>query len=799
VIYGDETVVFFELYVPRCALLYGMTNAAGTCLSVLGTTGTRKCFNGRKTCQSLSTYTPTETVTLRFSRSQEGIEQYGPVIPSLQDVSISPLVLNLAGMNDQAAPFGQRETVSVSLDDHLYSDLQTDKYRLERYSGAAQSSGIGYDPSERGTFWGKFLARNPYYLNMPCAIRTGVIGQPLASMRVQNYLLTRIDGPNDGQVKLALKDLFSLVEARKAVAPKPSQGRLQADITNVAGSATLIPGGVGATYGVAGYVRIGSECMAYTRVGDVLTLTQRNALNTQAAAHSTDDAVQEVLTFISQRVHDIAFNLVTSYTTLPAASINYASWATAAASLINLYTAYITTPTPVADLIGELEQQAGFSLWPDVVDNTVHFKALVASTPAITVDDASWIVDGSLSMKRDDAKRASLFAVYYGQIDPTKSLTEETNFRSRVLSLDSTGNFSSDSTRKVFSRWIPQFGRNSAQSCGDRLLAMFTVPPLEAKFKHHALQSGELALADLFYLSTAEIQDDIGAISTVTMAPISIALGEEEDTIGAQEVRFAQPLDPAAERTIYIDASAQNLNLRSVFDSLYPPPTGVETVTFEVSTTIRVGSSSTSSPAIRKGTWPVGCVVKLRVMPGARVQGKGGVGGHGAGDGAPFAVSNATAGEMGGPAVDTDGAVLIIDNQGEIWAGGGGGGGGASREFADWYAGGGGGGGAGSDVGPGGSPSYNYSVDSSASNPQYGSNGTTEAGGSGGLGGHDAFYNEYGGNGGNGGGPGLDGTAGTAASNVGGALAGGGLKGNYIVGNAFVTWLTLGDRRGGVA
>jgi hypothetical protein len=799
VIYGDETVCFFELYVPRCALSY----ATSPCAAVLGTTGTHKCFNTRKSCQDIAHFTPTETVTLRFSRQQQSIEQYN-VIPSLQDLSITPLVLNLAGMNEHSSAFGQRETVTVLLDDHLHSDIGgLDKYRLERYSGAAITGGVGYDPYTRGTFWGKFLARNPYYVNMQCAVRIGKIGQALSDMRVQHYIVTRIDGPNDGQVRITLKDVFSLVEDKKAVCPLPSKGRLNAGITTGSGSATLAPAGIGATYGTAGYVRIGQEVMQFTRAGDVITFIARNALNTTLAAHSAEDLVQEVAAFVTQRIHDIAYTLMTQFTDVPAASISYASWSTAAAALINLYTGYITEPTPVADLLGELEQQVGFTLWPDVVDGTVHFKALLASTPSETVTDNAWIVDKSLQLRRDDTKRVSLVDVYYGMVDPTKKIDETTNYRSHIVSVDASGNYNTDQVQQIFSRWIPQFGRTVAQECGDRILAMFTDPPIEAKFKYHASRSGELALADLFNLSTAETQDETGAIDTVTMTPISISYGEDEDTCTAQEVKFAAPPDPAAERFIYIDSDAYNVNLRTAFDSIYPAPTGVEHITFQVSSGVRVKSSTISLPALRKGSWPVGCVIKLIVQSGARIQGKGGDGGHGGGDGAPFGTSGGTAGQNGGDAINADGSALTIDNQGQVWAGGGGGGGGSSAGINDWYGGGGGGAGCGSDPASGGSPSYNWDVDGGSPEPQYGGSSTTESAGGGGDGGRDRTSRMWGGRGGDGGGPGIAGTAGGHADTSGdgpielNSPGAGGAAGNYINGNAFVTWLTTGDVRGG--
>lgn len=768
--YGAETVQFFEIVQPFCALTYG----SAPCIASLGVTGTRKCFNTRATCQDAAHYTPggspTSDLTLRFARPQEGLIQYGWVLPSLVSIDTTPASANLASMDPDIGKLGRRESISVTLHDHLHSDLVLDKYRTERNLAAGSPTlAAPYDPYTTGTFWGKWMSRNPYHANYTCRVREGYMGQALSEMRVREYVIERIEGPNDGTVRLIAKDLFSRVEARKAVAPAASRGELLAGITSGSTSFSLTPTGIGnLDYPLlAGspsrlYVAIGDEIIQCTRVGDAFTVVQRGALNTVAAAHDAEDLVQWVLVYTAQRAHDIVYDLLTGYSGVSAAQIPFSEWQSQAAAITELYTARIATPTPVDELIGELSEQAGFTLWPDVETGLVRFTALRASSSVATIDDRAWIVDGSLALKRRDDKRVSQVWVYYGQINPVENLDERRNYRSRVVTVDPDAEadtqYGAASIKEIFSRWIPQFGRDFAESCGERIITLFRDPPVEAKFALHASRDGTLALTDFFTLTTAEIQDETGAELPVTLAAVEIERGENEIMIAAQQVQFA-PTDTGAERVIYIENDSYNLNLRDIHDSLYAAPVGGSPtlfVRFIVEAGVVVGSTSTANAAMRTGTWPSGVTVTLQNT--GRVQGMGGDGG---GD------NNSGAGQPGGAALSLDAALILDNSGGEIWGGGGGGEIGEGTINAL-----GGGGGAGTDPGAGGVISG-----FPASN---GAAGTATAGGAGAAGSIP---------GGNGGGPGLAG----AATGLG---FGGGAAGNAISKNGFT--LTQGSPQGDV-
>jgi hypothetical protein len=649
-----------------------------------------------------------------------------------------------------------------------------------------------FNPAERGTFWGKFIRRNPYSASYRARVRRGFMGDALEDMNVRSYIVDRITGPKNGRVSLSMKDLFSLIEARKAVAPVASQGELFAGISISDTTATLSPAGIGdLEYPASGHVAIQSEAIFFTRIADALTFldgsppaSTRGSLNTEAEAHDAEDLVQLVLSFESQLVQDIIYTLLTEFAEIPVANIDKDEWdiLAAAAGMDDLYTARIVEPTPVKDLIGELIEQAGCTVWHDPSTDMIRFQPLRPQGGVKTVTDREWIVGGSLDLKRQDNKRVSRTAVYFAQDNPTLRLDERKNYRQRVITPDldaeSPTQYGVPAIKEIFSRWIPQFSSGLAGDVGARINALFRDPPHEASFRLFRDRDGQLQLAEPFNLLTFEGQDDTGAQTPILMSPVEIAREENEIAVKAQGVKFFTAPDDTGAREITLNSTdMRNLNLRTIHDSIYAAPTGDEVITFILPSGFTVGSTSTGAPALTTGSWPAGVTLTLQVD--GRTQGKGGVGGTGG------AQNVGSAGNVGGTALQATYAITLTGS-GEIFGGGGGGGGGGavgSVSSRPNGGGGGGGGGSGTDGGSGGGGGDGIDADGGT-----GSTGTADAGGGGGAGG-DPIGTSIGGVGGTGGGPGLSGNTGGVGS--GGAQhwsgGAGGASGASISGVSFVT------------
>jgi hypothetical protein len=727
--------------------------------------------------------------------------RYGYVIPLLDmtGVAVTPAEVNLAGVNGDVSGLGRRERITVRLHDDKHSDHLVDKYRLERPTGEASVSGVeGYDPYEQGTLLSKWLARNPYYTRYGCGVRDGLMGQTLEEMRLRRYMLDKIDGPNEGIVTLVATDLFGRVDARQAMAPRHSRGRLAMPLSSTDFTLTLDPAGIGdIDYPESGRVAIKEEATSFTRVGDVMTLTDRGLWNTPVEDHAQQDAVQLILSFEAMAPSVIAEYLLVNYTNVETPHI--ADWSAQAAAIIDLYTGHIAVPTPVEDLVAELQKQAGFTLYPDPILDKIRMTALRAGAVSPTVNDRDWIKAGSFSWRRLHERRISEVAVHFGLRNPLGDLDDPKNYHSVAVVTDPLAEEKYGyALHEVFSRWIPQFARDPALRCGNRLLALHVDPPIVAEFVLGSSRDGALDVARYFALQVKEIQDDLGAEKPVTMATVSLARGEREIKAKAQQVAFTVDSDDGVRR-VHIDNNSFNLTLRQIHDQQFPAPTGDEIIEFYVTANVLVGSTSAVAPALRTGAWP-DMYVRPKLFVLGRLQGKGGAGGYGGGYTAPTLTGES--GKIGGAALLFEAPFDFDMSLGQVYSGGGGGGGGGgglSGDFPARAGGGGGGGGAGINASQGGVGAG--SNGSPAVPGKNGDSGALDEGGEGGEGGWTSVFGStaFGGEGGKGGAPGEVGTSGGVG--IGGFAAGGtgGAAGNAIEGAAFINWLsTEGDIRGGI-
>ena len=255
-----------------------------------------------------------------------------------------------------------------------------------------------------------------------------------------------------------------------------------------------------------------------------------------------------------------------------------------------------------------------------------------------------------------------------------------------------------------------------------------------------------------------------------------------------------------------ISADTANFNVRTAaiaagWDGIAPLK-----ATVMVNAGVYVYSTSTASPAFDTGTpFPSGSTITL--INNGYIYGMGGAGATGGRSIPPSPMAETpAAGSSGGPALNAQAAITVV-NIGVIagGGGGGGGGGGAYRDSGGWFNSGGGGGGGGQGynggaLGSGGSAGGAGTV--AAANGNAGTAGSKTANGTAGSGGASGG-GEVGGDGGNGaalGATGSSGTAGTAgADGAAGSGSAGGSPGNSVTGNSNITWTVTGTRTGPIA
>jgi hypothetical protein len=255
-----KAITLVEIELPICSLTYGVAPCTAA--------GSEKCFNSRRTCQDGVNFA-VSTVTLRFAIDNGLLPREIEAIPSVLDVSL------VAAQIAPGEGLGVRASCNVSFADHPFADTAKgfDKYLADR----------GYDPFRQGTFWAKMRARHPYLKGQGLRIIRGFapefisqaypFGEPLPDgvlddQEARTYIIDSFDGARDDLTfQVTGKDILKIADGDRALAPKPSNGRLNADIAIDASELTLSPGGVGnAEYPTTGHVTIGGgEVVSFAR------------------------------------------------------------------------------------------------------------------------------------------------------------------------------------------------------------------------------------------------------------------------------------------------------------------------------------------------------------------------------------------------------------------------------------------------------------------------------------------------------------------------------------------------------
>lgn len=783
-----QALTYVEIDVDRCALEYG----EAPCMAEIGVTGERKCFKSLRTCQDRVNF-DNAPVTLRFAKDCGHLPDDIEAIPSLVDYIYTPCVVSLG------EDLGQRSSLTVTFRDHPHSDTGPagDPYWRER----------GYDPWTQGTFWGRFRARQPYLRGRAIRLIVGFVGQALEEMETRHLIIESFDGPTpDGAFRIVAKDALKLADGDRALAPRPSNGFLTADIGAGATSLPLGPPGVGdGEYPDSGWAAIGGkEVIGFTRSGDSMSIT-RGLFGTAPQEHSAQDRVQLCLRYQALNPATIIQDLLVTYAGVDPDYIPAQAWQTEVeAFLRRLYSAVIAEPTPVNALVSELIQQAALAVWWADRSREIRLSVLRAIVTDTAVFDRSNVVAGSLGLREQPDKRISQVWTHFGLINPLGSVDDPSNYRASVLVIDgqSETDYGSPATKRIFARWIPAFGRQVALRTGALQLGRFRDAPRRFTFSVFRGGGGEgesgaaqPVLGAGYRLLGQPMQTETGEPEDVPIQVTRIRPGEADLDIEAEEMRFISfDEDDFTGRVLVIDATTWTFNLRAAHDQIYPAPVAGDEVTCIVEAGVLVGASSTQVPAFHVGDWPAGVTIRLVVR--GRVQGAGGAGGRGC---QIYYVEDgihglpAGAGHPGGAALYTRYPVTLVWEGGAIWGGGGGGGGGGEGMTSDGVglsSGGGGGAGQGNVAaigGPGGNSIGPYVAEP-------GGPSTVNAIGLGGRGAGLQTDNRggHGGTAGNPGNPGLRHTFTVGGANPGG----GGAAGYAINGAAFVTVQGSGDFRG---
>ena len=480
---GRSPVVLVEIDQPICVNRFGVV----PCTAALSSAVPNKCFNTRKTCKDTANYDAAVIPnTIRFCKNQEEVPREWNAIPCLISSTTNPTKLNPGGASRNSSPLGARATCTIKMRDFPSSDFKVDPYYDERRSGAAQFSGVGYDPMDQGTFWTKWLRRNPYYVNWPIRIREGYVGQDPSEMMTRNYIIEDISGPDSsGNVSIKAQDIFALADDDKAQCPVQSQGVLNMAMS---AGATAIPikGYVSGEYPTSGTVRIDDEIITYNGSSEalgVLTLTivARGTDGTAAEAHDEDSRVQlcyRVADADDVYVWEVLQELLEDYAGVPTEYIPFADWQAQGLAWLPTMTVttLITEPTGVKSLIEELSEQCLFDLWWDERAQELKFRPVHApSDDPVEFNDRQHIIEKSWSQSSDMKTRITQVWIFYNPRNRILGVEESDNYQEVRIridpSLESTDLYGEARVKTIYSRWIEN--ANQAIQLSARYLSRF--------------------------------------------------------------------------------------------------------------------------------------------------------------------------------------------------------------------------------------------------------------------------------------------------------------------------------------
>lgn len=508
---GRQACVVVELLLDFCQLQFGQ----GRCGAVLASPGTQ-CFNTYKTCQFVNAYSPTAK-GYRFTNTR--INAPDTALPVLRDIKFAATVI------DPGKGLGVRASVSAQFQDFPSGDTDVDPYFRDRI----------YYPGKQGSYFGKLLARNPYYQNRLMRVYTGYLVNGVfdeSNFDVRTYAIQDIQGPDQSyMVTVTAKDILKLADDNRCQAPNPSAGTLLNSISSVDLTLQLQPAGIGdIQYDGNGSISIAGEVMTFSRTGDVMTVV-RAQNNTVAASHDSKASVQQCLVYNNAYITDILYELLTSikYAYINKSYIDLDAWN--AEATLWLSETYLTTviPKPVGinSLITELTNLCLCYIWWDERAQQIVFRAIrpARASETTNVNELDNLIKDSVSLADQPAQRLSEVYVYYGQIDPTLPMNRTDNYDFQYAITDaaaeSSQEYGESRIKTIAARWFTINNAAQVSSLGFRMLQRYRDNPKIVTFTLDA-KDASIWTGDYITLQTQVFQDIYGNQPVQQMQVLSV-------------------------------------------------------------------------------------------------------------------------------------------------------------------------------------------------------------------------------------------------------------------------------------
>ena len=503
-----------------------------------------------------------------------------------------------------------------------------------------------------GTLLGRLLHTYSFWNGRDCRLQ----------FRGQTYLLRveKVQYPATGVMTVRLVDRLRKYITKQF--PEQTTIALTADIT---GSATAIAYD-GGTLVAGTYYRMGDEAVLAT---DADTIT-RAQLGTSNAAHSSDEAVQEMVQYSGTHVLDIIRDIFTKIG-VPSSYVDAAVWDNIKNNQLPQQTVskwLIPSPKSVEDTINSLGTLAVVGIAYDPTSGTVVPYSLTPweNQSSIVLDDD---LMSSPQLEVAEDVFATQIAMRFGSSSPIRDVETEwtTSYRSINASTESPFEYGT-SKERVF--YVPQLSvadSTLAKRAVDRLSLRYAksdYPPVRLTVTVPLTIIGSCVPGTVFRVLSDKYSMRQGA--TGVQVPILMQVTERNIIPSANQIDLTLlEYLPSTLQTItdYIIASStSNFN---IYDHYLSPPQPISP-TITLAAGVEVSSTLAGKAALTTGPLHPASAVTLILETGASIIGAGGKGGGGTHYGTVTYSS-------GGDAVYVDGCSLNLTNNGLIGGGGGGG------------------------------------------------------------------------------------------------------------------------------
>lgn len=506
----------------RCSLRYGVSPCAAS--------GGPLCYQTWGTCGDQANITTLGSIQWMFCKDQSEIRPLytrdGEAIrtnplPLLVNATAASSEINVGSQRTNVSPLGAGSSVTLTFQDRPWDDRVGDFSKAVRVGARAAG------------FFALLRARNAFYTGWIISIWDGYADQALDDMQRRDYVIEAINGPNaDGRVTITATDPLRLAEAKEAKFPPEISAALVEAIS--AGTTTVrvsafaddLDKACGNT-GARKFIRIGSEIIEYTGHtldGDgyrTLSGVVRGVLTSTAEAHEVNDAVSRVGRYEKLQHWAVAADLIDNHTPIPSGYRDDVQWDDEGNNYMTTQKAgrTVISPTAVDDLLGQLCQQGGFSIWWDERRQTIPLLANrpPSTTPIVITDDD--IVSRSGVISDDVRAQISRVAVYFDNRDPFNQGKPE-NYRLLVLNIDglveSPAASNAVRTLTIFADWTTR--ETDAFRLAARLLLRYRLIPQYLSLDLDAQKAGvrrAVNNGDVFDVTTGTLIDSQGnALST---------------------------------------------------------------------------------------------------------------------------------------------------------------------------------------------------------------------------------------------------------------------------------------------